>query len=159
MESEKPDFSLTTLNPPMVYGPPLQDFESIDKLNTSSKDIYRLINDSEKAVPATGLPAYVDVRDLARAHVLAFTTPAAANQRYLVCGGPFTYQKFCDIIRANFPTLYESTPEGEAGAPFPPMFTLSTTKIKNDLGMEFRSTEQTIVDTVTRLLELQKKLT
>jgi nucleoside-diphosphate-sugar epimerase len=63
VETEKPAFSITTLNPPMVYGPPAQDFESIDKLNTSSKDIYRLINGSEKTVPATGLPAYVDVRD------------------------------------------------------------------------------------------------
>jgi hypothetical protein len=90
--------------------------------------------------------------------LLAFTTPAAANQRYIVCGGPFTYQRFCDIIRAKFPALKDKTPEGDAGAPFPPMFTLSTEKIKKDLGIEFHSTETTIVDTVARLLELEKKL-
>jgi len=158
VESEKPNFSITTLNPPMVYGPLSQDFDSMDKLNTSSKDIWRLINGSEKTVPPTGLPAYVDVRDLAKAHLLAYTTSAAANQRYLVCGGPFTYQKFCDIIRANFPDLRNTTPEGNAGEPLPPMFSLDTTKVKKDLGLEFTSTEKTIKDTVERLVALEKKL-
>jgi nucleoside-diphosphate-sugar epimerase len=63
LEKEKPEFSITILNPPMIYGPLEHGVDSIDKLNTSSKDIYRLINGSEKTIPPTGLPAYVDVRD------------------------------------------------------------------------------------------------
>jgi nucleoside-diphosphate-sugar epimerase len=63
VESEKPNFSISTLLPPMVYGPLLHGVESLSKLNTSSGDFYRLFNGSEKEVPETGFYAYVDVRD------------------------------------------------------------------------------------------------
>jgi hypothetical protein len=38
------------------------------------------------------------------------------------------------------------------------MFTISAEKIKKDLGIEFLSTEETVVDTVNRLLELEKQV-
>jgi nucleoside-diphosphate-sugar epimerase len=63
VENEKPNFSISTLTPPMVYGPLASTFESLSKLNTSSADIYRLINGSEKSVPDTSFWAYIDVRD------------------------------------------------------------------------------------------------
>jgi nucleoside-diphosphate-sugar epimerase len=63
IEQEKPNFTLATLTPPMVYGPLAQDFEGVEKLNTSSADFYRLFNGSEKEVPPPGFVAYVDVRD------------------------------------------------------------------------------------------------
>jgi nucleoside-diphosphate-sugar epimerase len=64
IEQEKPNFSVTTLCPPMIYGPLLaEDLKSMDQLNTSSTDVYRFINGSQKDVPPTGLPSYVDVRD------------------------------------------------------------------------------------------------
>jgi len=63
VETQKPGFSIATLTPPMVYGPLLQGFKSMGKLNTSSADIYRLYNGSLKEVPDTAFWAYVDVRD------------------------------------------------------------------------------------------------
>jgi nucleoside-diphosphate-sugar epimerase len=63
VNTEKPNFSITTLNPPMVYGPLLQDVESMSKLNTSSFDVYRLFNGSLKEVPETTFWACIDVRD------------------------------------------------------------------------------------------------
>jgi hypothetical protein len=47
----------------MVYGPIAHHVESIKSLNTSSVDIYRLFNGSEKEIPPTGFWAYADVRD------------------------------------------------------------------------------------------------
>lgn len=70
VKSEKPNFSITTLNPPMVYGPLLQNVESMAKLNTSSADVYRLFNGSLKDVPDTTFWACVDVRD-GRSHLVA----------------------------------------------------------------------------------------
>ncbi|KAL3952727.1 hypothetical protein ACCO45_012670 [Purpureocillium lilacinum] len=87
-------------------------------LNTSSGDIYRLINGSEKEVPDTSFWAFADVRDLAEAHVLALEKPAAAGKRYLIANSAYSYQQVCDIIRENFPQLRELTPEGIAGNPF-----------------------------------------
>jgi hypothetical protein len=63
VETQKPGFSIATLTPPMVYGPLLQGFDSMSKLNTSSADIYQLFNGSLKEVPDTDFWAYVDVRD------------------------------------------------------------------------------------------------
>lgn len=63
VKTQKPGFSIATVTPPMVYGPLLQGFDSMRKLNTSSADIYRLFNGSSKEVPNTVFWAYVDVRD------------------------------------------------------------------------------------------------
>jgi len=158
IEKEKPNFSVTTLLPPMVYGPLAADQSSMEKLNTSSADFYRLIDGSTKEVPETGFYAYVDVRDVAKAHLLAYTTEAAANQRYAVSGGPYTYQRFVDIIRAKFPELRDSTPEGNANEASPDVYSLDTSKIKRELGLEFLPIEETVVDTVNSLLALKKKL-
>jgi nucleoside-diphosphate-sugar epimerase len=37
IEEKKPHFALTTILPPMVFGPPLQPIKSLDSLNTSSQ--------------------------------------------------------------------------------------------------------------------------
>ena len=63
VEKEKPAFSIATVAPPMAYGPLLSTFDSMEKLNTSSADIYRLYNGSLNEPPATHFWAYVHVRD------------------------------------------------------------------------------------------------
>jgi len=158
VEKEKPNFSVTTLLPPMVYGPLASDVPSMDKLNTSSADFYRLFNGSTKEVPPTGFWAYTDVRDLAKAHLLAYTTEAAANQRFAITNGRYSYQRLVDIIRAKFPELRDSTPEGNADEPYPPVYSYDASKAKKELGLEFRSIEETVVDTVNSLREMEKKL-
>ena len=40
--------------------------------------------------------AYVDVRDLARAHVLALTVPEAGGNRIIIHAGPYVGQKFSE---------------------------------------------------------------
>jgi nucleoside-diphosphate-sugar epimerase len=62
VEKNKPNFSLTTICPPMVYGPAFHTISSLDHMNTSSADIYRLMNGSEKTVPNTQYYAFCDVR-------------------------------------------------------------------------------------------------
>ncbi|OJJ45980.1 hypothetical protein ASPZODRAFT_67391 [Penicilliopsis zonata CBS 506.65] len=155
VESQKPSFSITTLCPPLVYGPVIHAVETPAGLNTSSADIYRLINGSEKTVPPMAFWAFVDVRDAAHAHLRAFETPEAAGQRYLVSGSSYTYQQICDIIRAKFPALRDSTPEGAPGEPIPSAYKLDTRKVVNELGMKFRPLEETVTDTVMSLLTLK----
>ena len=59
----QPNFNVTTLCPPMVYGPMLHWVRDVKSLNTSSEDIYRLFSGSLKEVPDTSFWAFVDVRD------------------------------------------------------------------------------------------------
>lgn len=156
VEKEKPNFSISTLSPPMVYGPARHAVESMDKLNTSLADVYRLYNGSEKEVPPTGFWGFADVRDLAQAHLKAYESEAAANQRYLVTNGPYSYQNFIDIIRDNFPELKDSTPEGDAHSALPPVYKIDASKSVKDLGMNYRTMKETVVDMVNSLKELEK---
>ena len=51
--------------------------------------IYVLLTSS-----SMGRHAYLDVRDLAHAIVLAITKPQAGNQRFIISGGHFRWQDF-----------------------------------------------------------------
>ncbi|GFP59623.1 putative uncharacterized oxidoreductase C513.07 [Trichoderma asperellum] len=156
VEEKKPNFTVATLCPPMVYGPVAHAVNGVNALNTSAGDIYRLINGSEKAVPDTSFWAFADVRDLAEAHVLAYEKPEAAGQRYLIANSAYSYQQICDIIREKFPELQDLTPKGDTGAPLPPIYRLDTTKAATQLGIKFRPLQETVVDMVNSLLALQK---
>ena len=94
---------------------------------------------------------------MAETHVLAYESPSAANQRYLTASSAYTYQQICDIIRAKFPELKVKTPEGHPGEPIPPVYSVDTSKVKKDLGAHFRSLEETIVDMVGNLKELEAR--
>ncbi|KAI5456165.1 hypothetical protein BGZ63DRAFT_367555 [Mariannaea sp. PMI_226] len=155
VEDKKPNFSISTICPPMVYGPVAHRVDNVKLLNTSSADIYRLFNGSEKEVPDTGFHAFADVRDVAEAHLLAFEKPEAAGQRYLIATGQYTYQRICDIIREKFPELRGSTPKGDTGAPYPHSYRLDTFKAARQLGMKFIPLEETIAGTVESILKLQ----
>lgn len=63
---------LSSINPPMIYGPPVQKISSRDEVNTSSEAIYALISGEEgREVPWNRLPLFAHVADVATAHVRA----------------------------------------------------------------------------------------
>ena len=90
--------------------------------------------------------------------MLAYTNEAAANQRYMVANSAYDYQIFIDMIRSKFPDLRATTVEGNAGEPLPPVYKLDTSKVQRELGLTFRPMEETVVDTVNSLRELEKQL-
>ena len=157
VEKNKPNFDVTTICPPMVYGPALHSITSLDHLNTSSADIYRLMNGSEKQVPETTFYAFCDVRDDGEAHARAYEAPEAAGQRYFCTAGGYTYQQICDIIRKEFPEKKELVPEGTPGAPYPEVYKVDNSKIKKELGMGFRDLRTCIHDQVTEFIEIEKR--
>lgn len=161
VEKEKPNFSIATVCPPMVYGPIAQDFDDMHKLNESTEDFYNLMNGSKTETPGTGFWAYADVRDLALAHRLAYEKPEAANQRFLIANGRYNYQMFVDLIKKNFPELASrvSANPNPANEAYPDgVYSIDNSKAKNVLGIQFRPMEETIVDTVKYLQALEKKL-
>ncbi|KAH9832389.1 nad dependent epimerase [Teratosphaeria destructans] len=157
LREKNPAFSIATVCPPLIYGPIIHHVSDISKLNSSSVDIYRFVNGSTKEVPSTDFPAFVDVRDVAQAHIKAYEKPEAANQRYFTTGGNFTYQEVVDIIHEHFPELKEKTPVGEAGEKGPKVFKVDTSKAQKELGIKFRGLEEVIVDTVRGLLKLEEE--
>jgi nucleoside-diphosphate-sugar epimerase len=152
----KPNFQLATICPPMVYGPAFHTISSLEHLNTSSADIYRLMNGSEKAVPKTQYYAFCDVRDVGEAHARAYETHESAGQRYFCTAGGYTYQQVCDIIREDFPEKKALVPEGEAGDPVD-RYKVDNSKIKKELGMTFKDLKTCIDDQVREFIEIEKR--
>ncbi len=96
---------------------------------------------------------------VSKAHLLAFKSEAAANQRYLVAGGAYTFQLVANIIRERFSELRNVTPQGNpTSPPVPDTYKVDTSKITKDLGLSFRPIEETFVDNVKSLRTLAKKL-
>jgi nucleoside-diphosphate-sugar epimerase len=73
---------LVTILPVAVMGPVMGK-----DISGSNHIIQRSLDGAMPGYPHVWVPI-VDVRDVAKAHVLAMTTPDAAGQRFLVSGGP-----------------------------------------------------------------------
>ncbi|RAL17409.1 SDR family oxidoreductase [Aspergillus homomorphus CBS 101889] len=159
VDREKPNFTLSTICPPMVYGPVEHHVSSMDRLNESAADIYRFMNGSLKEIPATGFPAWVDVRDVAEAHLRAFESDQAANERFFVTAGNYTYEQVCEILRTKVPGVAkEQVPAGKVDNETPRVYGVSNEKVRTRLGIEFYSLEASVKDTAESLLNLEKKL-
>ncbi|KAF8610163.1 ketoreductase [Ceratobasidium sp. AG-I] len=156
VEAEKPEFTLTTLCPPFVLGP-AEQVTNVDRLNESTGMIYAAFV-GKAAVPMSGY-VWVDVRDIALAHVLAIESPAAANQRYLVAAGKYAPQQVIDYIWKTYPVraAEKGISKGSPGKLWPEggVFTVDMEKSAKDLGIKYRSLEETLRDTFTRLEELE----
>ena len=158
VEKNNPSFSIATILPPMVYGPNANTVKSLDHLNTSSAEIYNLMNGSQKSVPDTGFFAFVDARDVGEAHARAYESPEAAGQRYFCTAGPYTFQQVCDIVREDFPERKHLVPEGTPGAPLPDVYKVDNSKITKELGMTFRDLQTCIHDQVAEFIEIEKQM-
>ncbi|TFK47435.1 D-lactaldehyde dehydrogenase [Heliocybe sulcata] len=79
-------WDLVVLNPPYVFGPIIHEISSIDQLNTSMADIYGTLykNTKDTETLTSAGNAWVDMRDLARAHVLAIQWEQAGGNRLIV---------------------------------------------------------------------------
>ena len=144
----------------MIYGPNINATADLSKLNTSSMDLYRLMSPQSKSsgpVPENMFWSFVDVRDVAEAHLRAYQVPEAGGERFFICKGNFTYQQFVDALRANLPEIKDRVPIGNPGAGEVPsdVYTVDTSKSQRILGLKYRSLEETIVDAARSLLKME----
>ena len=111
VEKEKPNFDIATINPPLVFGPIVHYLNSLDAINTSNARFRNLIQGQmkEKIAP-TGTFLWVDVRDVALAHVRAIEVPEAGGQRFFVTAGYFSNKEIVDIVRETRPELESKLP-------------------------------------------------
>jgi nucleoside-diphosphate-sugar epimerase len=93
IKHHKPHFDIITIQPPLVFGPCEHNI-TLESLNESNAQIWRIISSGKDGkVPPTGVFRWVDVRDVATAHVGAIEDGVKGNQRFLVSGGEFSWQK------------------------------------------------------------------
>ncbi|GKT95352.1 NADPH-dependent methylglyoxal reductase GRE2 protein (ketoreductase) [Colletotrichum tofieldiae] len=159
--TEKPNFTLSTINPTMVYGPVRQPVKSLSAVNTSNQLLAEVILGKHKAgLPPTALPLWVDVRDVALAHVKAMEIESAAGKRFFTTAGFYSNHELANVVWKHFPGLHDKLPVpsdfGGAPNPFLKSFGFDTSRARNILGLDWKPYEETIVDSVKSLIGLQE---
>ncbi|KAH6916476.1 D-lactaldehyde dehydrogenase [Coprinopsis sp. MPI-PUGE-AT-0042] len=131
-------WTLTVLHPPM---PPIQEVSSLESLNTSMLAFWhQLIPETKQFAPLPG--AWVDVRDLADAHVLALEKEAAGGERIFVSAGPLVWQDWIDAANALGRNLTPAIPDPERKR----VCDFSNAKEQKILGLKYRSINDTVKD-------------
>lgn len=160
VRTNQPEFSLTVINPPKVFGPLFAPPSDLSHLNISANDVWRLINGSLVEPPTTGFWAWADVRDVSMAHVRALENPRARNQRILVTAGRYTYAQICGLIRASprLPDAIKSRiPVGPASEiPGPHVYDVDHSKSRDILNLAYRELEESVVEAARQLLAIQE---
>lgn len=157
-KTPKVEFDLVTLCPPMVYGP-IVNAQTLSSLNTSNERMWKFLNGEVKQIDPMSNPLWVDVRDLAAAHLAAYETPAAGGNRFFIVADEFySNQDIADAFRKHFPDLKDKIPEGIPGQGFKPepgtFYSYSNARSKEILGITYRSFETCMADTGSSILAL-----
>ncbi|KAL1326090.1 hypothetical protein AAHE18_13G203900 [Arachis hypogaea] len=131
----------------MVIGPLLQPI-----LNTSATLVLDIVNGAQTFPNATF--GWVNVKDVANAHIQAYEIPSATG-RYCLVERVVHYSELVNILRDLYPTL--PLPEKPADdKPSVPTYQVSKEKAKS-LGLEFIPLEMSLKETIESLKE--KKFT
>ena len=158
-------WSLVTVNPGFAIGPSLS--KRID--STSIQFMIDLFSGKFKTGILNMYMGFVDVRDAARAHILAALKPEASG-RHLLVADTLSYLAFVDLLRKRYAAAYplpkRNLPaflsymlgpflgfswkmlRGSLGIPF----AYDNAYAKQDLGVTFRPLEETAADHIDQLI-------
>ncbi|KAL6947624.1 hypothetical protein ACO0RG_000200 [Hanseniaspora osmophila] len=154
----KPKFAITAVNPVYVFGPQCFDSSVTKTLNTSCELINSIVH-SKPEMPVPEISgAYIDVRDVARAHVESITNEKTDGQRLFMSEDRFTMQNVADVINKDFPQLQGKISKGNPGsdkAVIERMAQCDSSATKTLLGFKFKDLEETVVDTVKQILKVE----
>ena len=164
----KTGYDLVVINPFMVAGPSLSS-----GVSTSNQLFIDIANGQYPALMALNW-GFVDVREVAEAHVRALKAPNAKG-RYICSAGNMDMHQIADImrslgVRGKLPSFDMSGRIGTATMKLLSHFQPSgigsylrthlgsvprvdNSKIRRDLGIEFRDVEDTIYDTLKDLIK------
>jgi nucleoside-diphosphate-sugar epimerase len=152
----KPHYTVTVFLPALIFGPPIQPIASLKKINYSTDVFYSLFNGTYEVTPPTSFPSYIDIRDLASAHIKSLTTPAVANERMLVGGLKYSSQIAVDVLKM-IPKLEGRLPK-DNDEDTPTVKFGDVLEWNEKLGLKLRTPEETFRDAARRFLALEKGL-
>ncbi|CAE6401041.1 unnamed protein product [Rhizoctonia solani] len=145
LEDKQPKFDVATINPPMVFGPILHQVSDPESLNTSVAMLYKILHTKEsdltQEVLLTNNMNFVDVRDVALAHVRALEIPEAGGQRFINNGGTFCWQDVLDVLQPPNPRGVPGLGKGLIHSRY------DASKATKILGINFKGLEESVRDT------------
>jgi nucleoside-diphosphate-sugar epimerase len=95
---------------------------------------------------------FVDVRDVAAAHVLALKCEKASNHRFVTSGGTHTHHQLLRLLRTKYPNVSGIIAPEESGVPEGKPLAELNEQSREVLGMSYRSFEDTVVGTVEEVV-------
>lgn len=152
VETKKPNFTVSTICPPMIYGPVEHDAD-LKNLNTSTADIYRLMDGSSKEPGDCAFPCFADVRDVGEAHFRAYER--AEPGRYFITSGSFDYVDVAKVLREEFPDRVDRIAD-PALTEKVDAFKVDNSRTGRELGLTFRGLRECIRDTAVSLIALEQ---
>ncbi|MFN7180816.1 SDR family oxidoreductase [Hyphomonas sp.] len=167
VNGEGKGLELTAINPAAVLGPVMSgDFSASVEILT------QLLSGKLPGTPRVGF-VIVDVRDVAAAHVLAMTNPAAAGQRFLVGDRFMWFSEVAAVLRREFPAYSKKVPAKELPGWMVKLIAMvnpparqiipeigrerhiSSEKAKRVLGWQARSAEEAIISGAKSLIDFK----
>ncbi|ODV63689.1 NAD(P)-binding protein [Ascoidea rubescens DSM 1968] len=167
VKEKKPNFQLTSVNPPFIFGPQLfEDSLKNETLNTSAEVINKLLKTTPKddeTDPEQFSKRFllaVDVRDVALFHVLPLENSKLEGKREFIAESKFSDQKLLNLINENFPAL-----NGKIAKGIPSNIDkldknnvyYDSSKTLELSGVKLIPLKKTIVDSVNQILDYKKK--
>ncbi|KAG6047388.1 hypothetical protein E4U17_007523 [Claviceps sp. LM77 group G4] len=160
MSERKPSFDLVSLCPTMVFGPFLSGSTptAIRDVNTSNLVVWSVVSSGkDRAIPPTRGPCWVDVRDVADAHVNALLVPEAGGGRYMLCQGVYCNQELADVSRKVTSKYTERIPIGEPGRRESHRhFGVDASDAVRVLGLKWRTLEDSLAGLVPQLFDIER---
>jgi dihydroflavonol-4-reductase len=163
IKTQAPEISLTTINPVLVLGAPLDN-----NFGSSISVVERIMKGKDPMLPDLRF-GIVDVRDVAQMHVKAINTEAAKGERILASSETYSFVEIAKLIKSLYPKSkvktvqaptflikFLSNFDGEIKAVLPmlgkPMLT-SNDKARSILGINFIPADVTIRETAEYLVK------
>ncbi|GME68674.1 unnamed protein product [[Candida] boidinii] len=100
VKTESPHFALTTLTPPYIFGPQVFDSQVGKTLNTSNQVIINASDIDPSTIEAQkdNSILFIDVRDIAFAHVAPLSTTSMNNKRIFTASSFFCNQSVLNAM-------------------------------------------------------------
>lgn len=156
IKKENPNFDIVTLCPPMTFGPVVHPVSRVQDLNESNAMLWKVASGAKgEEFPAARVPFWIDVRDLAKAHVEALFRPEVGNRRYVPASPEhFSYSLVAKIILDKFHWAKGKVSEEDQVAD--ESHGLDGEAVTRELGVEYRSFNDTVVDLISQAVEMEK---
>jgi dihydroflavonol-4-reductase len=161
--SDAPELELTTINPVLVAGAPLDRH-----FGSSVSVVERLLNGKDPVLPDISF-SIVDVTDVAAMHVIAISTDASKGQRLIASSGSRTFVQIAQALKSALPNRKITTAkapsalirflalfDGEIRAVLPSLgkhIGVNSSKAEKILGITFIPAEDSLVETANYLIE------
>ena len=155
VQEHSPKFDIVALCPPMTFGPVVHPVSHVDKLNESNLMLWKIAN-GENPLPVARVPFWIDVRDLAIAHVESLLRNEVGGKRYVPSSPErFSYGLAAKIIAEEFPDL--KTKVTQEDQVIDESCGLDGQTAAMELGYTYHSFHDTVRDLVSQTVSLSER--